>query len=446
VAIAKRFVVAFLLATAWSSTTPADFLYFRRGGAAQLPIHREGDTVVVHAPSGPIAFAPEDFRAIVPGGDPLAEWPSRRDASRGQGPDARLAAAWWALENGLTPEATAALRDLHASDPSHEPTATLVRALDSVVPPLPDPDLSGLKSALGGTFREATSAHFVLLHQGDDAEARSRLDLLERVYATFYLVFAGHGFALTPPSAKLPAAVYARRSDYLAFLDREGARAFATAHGYYHPTRRVVVSSDPRDHPAYLRRSMEIRPGRDAARLALLLDLERLSIDLGLAAHEATHQFVAASGLAPRPDAFPTWLHEGLAMQFEVIRGGRWAGVGRANDLRLPDYRAIRPAPRLAPIARDAEFGHGYRRDLYAEAWALVDFLRRDRPSEFSRFLDLLRAPPDGQSSDARAFASFRTCFGPDVSTLEAEWHRALREVQAPLERADPSRIRPGRD
>ena len=387
-------ILAAIVALGVAAEARADLLYFRRGGAVQLPSQREGSKVIVHAPAGAVAFEVDEFRRIVPGGDPPSEWPTRRDSARPGGGDVQLAAAWWALENGLTPEATAALRDLHASDPKHEPTATLVRTLDAITPPLPDPDVTSLTTALAGTFRTSETPHYVLLHQGSDADAAARLDVLERVYTTFYLTFAGQGIVLPPPKEKLVAAVFATQSDYLAFLGRENAGVFATTQGYYHPTRRAVISFDPRDLPALRRRAEAIRPGRDAARLALLLDLDRRTIDLGMAAHEGIHQLIAASRLAPRHDAFPTWLHEGLAAQFETIRGGRWAGVGRANDQRLPDWRSLRPAPRLAPLVRDEGFALGYRRDLYAQAWSLVYFLRKTRPTEFAGYLDHLRVPP----------------------------------------------------
>ncbi len=299
-----------------------------------------------------------------------------------------------ALENGLTPEAAEVLRGLHAADPEHEPTRALIDTLDAISPPLPAPDLAALTSSLGGTFRTKESPHFVLLTQAADADALARLDVLERVYVSFYLTFAGQGLPLRPPREKLVAAVFERRADYVGFLSREGADAFASTLGYYHPTRKAVVSFDARDLPALRNRPDAAAAGRDAARLSLLLDLERRAFDLGMAAHEATHQLAALSGLAPRHDDFPIWLHEGLAAQFEVVRGGKWAGVGRANDLRLPDWRALRPPPALSPIVRDTGFGHGYRRDLYAEAWSLVFFLRKAHPREFTRYLDLLRAPP----------------------------------------------------
>jgi hypothetical protein len=135
------------------------------------------------------------------------------------------------------------------------------------------------------------------------------------------------------------------------------------------------------------------------------------------------------------------WLHEGLAAQFEVVRGGRWAGVGRANDLRLADWRSVRPAPRLAPVVRDDGFGRGYRRDLYAEAWALVYFLRKTRPAEFGRYLDLLRSPGDDRT-EGHAVDTFRACFGGDLSALESEWHGYLQPLSTSLEAADSPRAK----
>ena len=128
----------------------------------------------------------------------------------------------------------------------------------------------------------------------------------------------------------------------------------------------------------------------------MLLDLDRRSIDLGTAAHEMIHQLAVESGLVPRHDAFPYWLHEGLAAQFEVIRGGRWSGISRAHDLRLPDWRRIQDPIRLERLVRDAGFGRGYQRDLYAQAWALVYYLRTRHSREFLTFLDLLRGPDLG--------------------------------------------------
>jgi hypothetical protein len=457
----------------------ADLLYFQKGGMAQLPCKREGNTVDVDAPGGRIQFQAADFRTIVPEAESTSEWPSRLTSISNGSADERLAAAWWALENGLTAEAVATLRNAHSADPNHEPTASLARTLDAVSPQLADPETHDLDDALRGTFQTTRSPHFLLRHQLVETEALARLDLLEKVYTSYYLTLAAQGIRLAPPGRRLLAVVYRSKEDYIEFLRREHAGAFLSTQGYFHPTRNMMVAFDGRQRPeqrtsaaaietrraelARLRPNIERLPNnarlrvevrgespqslgraaatawiaaqeRDVARQTLLLDLERLSIDLGIAAHETIHQLVANSGFSARFDDLPTWLHEGLAAQFEVVRGGRWAGVGRAHDLRLPDWRAIHPGPRLAALVRDEGFGQGYRKDRYAEAWALVYFLRKRHPESFTRFLDLLRAPSPDRNRTERLVELFRTSFGSDLAALESEWHQFMRSVTTPLE------------
>ena len=180
---------------------------------------------------------------------------------------------------------------------------------------------------------------------------------------------------------------------------------------------------------------------REVRREELLLDLERRAINEGTAAHEIIHLLAANSGLLPRHDAFPVWLQEGLAMQFEVIRGGRWAGISRANDPRLPDWRRIQPPPSLEPLVRDAGYGRGYRRDLYAQAWSLVYYLRVrasravpdiPRPASQPRRL-ALRSLPERALAD-RLPPRFRLRLGGS----ERGWHQYMATVQTPLERHAP--------
>src|SRR5262249_35440299 len=211
-------------------------------------------------------------------------------------------------------------------------------------------------------------------------EANERIELLERVIMGYHLLFAAEGIELAVPRRRLVSAWFADKKDYLAFLHSEDADAFATTRGYFHPTWNAVVAYDARssaqqrtareklaarreelrrfgervDHaPARSRIRVKLadQPVRTVGRAAakalidrlsgevtceeLLLELDWRAIDLGTAAHEMIHQLAGDSGLVTRHDGFPHWLHEGLAAQFEVIRGGRWAGISRAHDLRL---------------------------------------------------------------------------------------------------------------
>ena len=147
------------------------------------------------------------------------------------------------------------------------------------------------------------------------------------------------------------------------------------------------------------------------------------------------HLLVAQSGLAPRHDDFPLWLHEGLAAQFEVVRGGRWAGFGHAHDLRLPDWRKIDPPARLVPLVRDAGFGHGYSARRLRGRLGLVYYLRKEHPARFLTFLDLLRTPDaEARPRADRTVALFSAAFGADLPALEADWHRVMATVRTPLE------------
>jgi hypothetical protein len=430
------------------SPARGELVYFVRGGQAQLPATIQGKTVRLDTTDGPRSFPIEDFLAIIPGHDPEAGWPEQREAASKAGTvEARFAASWWALENGLTHQAIAMLKESRPTAPGHGPTLRCLASLEALSPPCPDPDLESLRDRLRpARFRETRGDHVLLLHQATESEARERLDVLERVVATFYLTLAAQGIELPPPRRRLISVWFADRRDYVQFLRHAEAEPFVDTQGYYHPTMHVVFAFDTRSteaqrtgRRAIANRKREGAAESDLARQTLLLDLEWRAVDLGIAAHETVHQVAVASGFSPRLDDFPSWLHEGFASQFEVVRGGRWAGVGRVHDLRLPDWRAIRPAPRLAPLLRDVGLGHGYQRDRYAESWALVYFLRKAQPAEFRTFLDLLRAPsPDSSTRPDRAVEAFRSAFGNDISGLESEWRGYLEGRETPLESGRP--------
>jgi hypothetical protein len=361
-------------------------------------------------------------------------------ADGAQGAGDRLTLAWRALEHGQTPEAEALLREAYRADPGQPAVNRMVAALDRLdglgSRPDCDPDLDALYRALGGSFEAARGPHVLLLHQRTEAEAAERLDLLERVVRTYYLVFAAQGIELPIPGQRLVSAWFADQRDYLAFLHAEGADVFRTTLGYYHPTLQAVVTFDVRSSPPWAFGGAVARSRPHPPFGHTLPEGEGLrAVEVGTAVHEMVHLLVARSGLEPRLGAFPLWLHEGLAMQFEVVRGGRWAGFGRAHDLRLPDWRKIDPPARLVPLIRDAGFGHGYDRRAYAAAWALVHYLRKEHPREFLTLIDLLRAPDAEVRPRAdRTVALFSAAFGPDLHALEADWHRYMAQVRTPLE------------
>ena len=76
--------------------------------------------------------------------------PRRREALAG-GFEARFAAAWWAIENGLTTEAAAEVRELHRLDPKHAPTARMAAVLDRLGEAVP-------RSRLQRAFRRRSAS------------------------------------------------------------------------------------------------------------------------------------------------------------------------------------------------------------------------------------------------------------------------------------------------
>jgi len=486
-------LVASMIVAQSPQVSPADLIYFRKGGEAQLPVRIDGKRVSLILPDGPIELLRDDFREIVPGFWPEAEWEVRYQKAKRTGFTARYAAAWWAIENGLTREVIPELRALRQVDPQHAPTARMAAILDRLDRPCVDPDYGPFLRALDGAFTVARGPHVLLLHQHSDADAEERIATLERVLTGYHLLLAAQGIELKVPHQRLVSAWFATQKDYLAFLHAQGADPFATTRGYFHPTWNAVVAFDARGtdsdrktrEPLYARRE-ELRRlteqvdrapaggrvklqvtgerartvGRDAAkafiggvdreisRELVLLELDWRSIDLGTAAHEMIHQLAANTGLVAGHDGFPYWLNEGFAAQFEVIRGGRWAGISRAHDLRLPDWRKLTEPLPLERLVHDAGFGHGYSRDLYAQAWALVYYLRTRHSEQFLTFLDLLRspfesvAPPSTSPSSSpgdRVFHAFQRAFGTDLANLERDWRLFMDTVKTPLEQHSPT-------
>lgn len=465
----------------------AEVLVFDGGGVVQLPAELDGDVVRLDGPDGPVEFLREDFLSIKPGHWPEDDWPSLRDRALSGDAQDRYRAAWWALECGLTPEAVAMLRSAYREDPSLEPVARLVSVLDQWEEPAPPADLSPLRAVLpGGPFSVVENGRIVLLHQHDDALAADRLDLLDRVATTFYLTFSAQGFRLRPPPEKLVIVWFAEETDYLDYIRKEAGESFLTTRGYYHPTRRVVFVTSPRGRadaprwqaarhsrieeldraesalasaPPGARLRLEL-PGerprvldRDSASRAvsrlrrairredLLRSLDRSHSESAAAVHELVHQLVIASGLAPGYHRFPVWLHEGIAMQFEAFRGGRWAGLGTIPPHRLDQWRALRSAPSIEPILRDEGFGAGYVPDRYAAAWALVWFLRSEQPERFASYLDRLRNPSGLGSTAAGegAVLAFRDAFGGNLDGLRSRWIERLSGLSSPLDGASGS-------
>ena len=301
----------------------------------------------------------------------------------------------------------------------------------------------GKAEASRGRFQTVEGPHAILIHQLSPIDAARRLAVIEATVDAFYREFEGLGFRLEPIRESLVSVAFRDRDLYRTALHRLGADGFANTSGFHHRPSGVVLGYDVRSTPEQRagRRQLAVfreridrlsdadrpfSPLTTSTRLDRLcaeadarraeLDDDWLRIELGTVAHETVHQLAVASGLEPFPGAFPTWLHEGLAMQFEAIQDGRWAGLEVDSSSRLSDWRAIENPPRLAALLRDDGLRNGYRQEAYAASWALVAYLRREQSARFVKLIEALRS---SRSSTAIAAAE---ALGSDYAAIEAGW------------------------
>ncbi len=460
-----------------SGSARAEILHFREGGKVTLPIARDGEHVVLDTPMGRLRFPESDFARIEPGESYAEDWKVRRALASTQGPGQRLAAALWALSHGLVADAETLIRESSSAFLDHAELNRFRRCLERLDREPSEPDLKPLLAALPAGMKVTAGPHVLLVHRDTEAAAEERMGFLETILKAYYLDFTALGFDLPAPSRKLVSVVFSNEAEYLAHLRREGASGFLNTRGYYHPTSTVVFAYDCRGDDLRVRSASAIADRREeirrlsdrVAKLAptarmklgmagqparpmgrkdaetfiaglrrqvdrqeMLLELTRREIDLGVAAHETIHQLVAITRLAPTNDRFPNWLHEGLAMQYESIRGGRWAGLSHPSGLRLGEFRKVSPPPRLEKALATTSLGQGYNRDGYATAWSLVYYLRQERTPAFVAILDTLRAPSlEAEPGASLLIDALKSATHTELADEEARWHQALRSLHA---------------
>ncbi len=161
--------------------------------------------------------------------------------------------------------------------------------------------------------------------------------------------------------------------------------------------------------------------------------------------HEAAHQILYNVGVHVRGAPNPTWLVEGLACLFETPPSASGAGLGATNQFRLADFRealggtASQPRPdslpaaiaagRLVPleafIARQDLFAaQGERAGLrYAQAWALICYLRHSRQQKFAEYVRHIASRKAGVFvSPEQELSDFQAAFGPMDERFESDW------------------------
>ena len=155
----------------------------------------------------------------------------------------------------------------------------------------------------------------------------------------------------------------------------------------------------------------------------LVLDSEPRETFMKTVRHEGFHQFFDSVLDAP-----PIWLNEGLAEYFASARTkqGSWRD-GRLNEVRLSHLRTV-PNKGVALQARMTKLSSFLQisqqefmrkgQDNYAQAWALVHFLRHSSARNKAIYQELLAGLLAGDSNMVAIEKAFE---GVDLQEMDRE-------------------------
>ena len=303
--------------------------------------------------------------------------------------------------------------------------------------PLPLDGLTAqLLKELPQGFRSHTTAHYIIAHDTSRAYAVWCGGLFERLHRAFVNYWTRRGMDLHEPEFPLVVIAFADSAAFHKHAAAELGDAATAVLGYYSLQTNRVTMYDLTGAEKLRGRSDRRGSVADINRLLAQPAAEPLVATI---VHEATHQVSYNVGLQTRYADNPMWLSEGLAVYFETpdlaSRRG-WRGIGQVNRRRLATFQqglAARPTASLASlIASDGRF-----RDTrtgpaaYAEAWALNHFLIRQRPEEFTAYLQMLAAKPRMIEDDPDTrLGEFKRFFGNNLRTLDADILQAMERLR----------------
>ncbi|MCU0707663.1 MAG: DUF1570 domain-containing protein [Pirellula sp.] len=381
-----------------------------------------------------------------------------------------LTAANQALRRGLLKEFRECCNAAYRIDSNHPTIQRLLEARRRIKAPIQDDDrpLNELKGFVDRSNMEVvTSPHYVMLHdtgsakggKGRQTRAEKRLELLEKVYESYFLKFALDGTLLPCPDERLKVVLFGDERDYLRFSTQLDA-SLASALGYWSPGNNTAVFFDQgttqrmralQNLSAELQRQKQKTRGTPASKetahlantLELLVKIIREEDDIEVVSHEATHQLAGNTGLMPRNKIAMRWAHEGLASYFETSSDAGWGGIGAVNQGRLKGYRRVSSDPQRAPIellVSDLLFDQAQdgrqRSDAYGQAWALTHFLMETRGETLVDYYQRISELSDSDQGIRRGdlIDHFRDSFG-DLRALESQWHQYMVELKTDVDR-----------
>lgn len=288
-----------------------------------------------------------------------------------------------------------------------------------------------LQAELGGGFKIHSTAHYVICSNTGDAYVEWVGSLFERLQRAFLQTWKQADWELVDPAVPLPAIVFRTQQEFAAFAIKDAGPEVADKPGYYSiRTNRIVLydlASSGSESSALNRTEVERRVASASGNVSTIV-------------HEATHQIAFNCGMHTRYADTPMWLAEGLAMYCEtpdLRTGSGWRTIGKLNVPRLRQYREFAAQRRAGDSLKALICNEDRFRDpttiidAYAESWAVVDYLMRERREEFVTYLKAVAAKPRLRWDDVETrLREFEAAFGA-IETVDAECTDHIRGLRA---------------
>jgi hypothetical protein len=392
--------------------------------------------------------------------------------AKARDPDAYMKAGVWGLKKGLLPEFYKAIDKVLDVDPKHEAALKvreLKKQMKESLPDNPDAEKKFRSLVKRPNMHIKTSNHYMLMHDVDDTKippgkkatrAQQRLDLLEKVYESFMLLFHAEDVQLDIPTERMMVVLF---KEYEQFQEFSIAihPSLASAAGFYDPISNVAYFYDFSTDDIIVFLDKVAKVYRDAAKdakkwknnpdairyskvLELVLDVQRDNSDITVVSHECTHQMAGNTGLFPRHIRTPHWVHEGLASYFEVPSDGVWAGIGAVSRRRIQAYRQLASADRTKIVTNidfvvsDQIFNLGPEFG-YAFGWAMTHFMIENHLKDFVDYYRILgEVPADVKLNPDLLQKLFHHALkSADFKELDAEWKAYMRGLKTDLEKLE---------
>lgn len=286
-----------------------------------------------------------------------------------------------------------------------------------------------LLSELGPEFSVTQTEHYLILANSSEDYAQFCGKILEKVNGEYLKFMEGMGVSVKSPPRRLPVLIFAAVPEFEAYAAKLHPEiSFADTPGFYTVRDNLVLLQD-------LTRDRSLRTSS-----AIRRSLSEQPLQVATVIHEAVHQLAFNTGVQVRLADNPVWFSEGLSLCFEqpsLRTPLLWTRPNLVNARHHAEFArltedATLPIPLSDLIRRDSLFQQSETANAaYAESWAMVTWLVRERPEQLGEWIEQLsqQRPLEPVTAEER-LAMFVKVFGAAPSELTAEIIRDVRKLR----------------